>query len=139
MRRPGGAFRRTVIARFLLKRFALAAITLVVLSMIVFAAAQLPPRRHRQERPRAVRDPADVIKFNHEHGRRPPDRAQYWTWVSHFIRGDLGASLQYNVPVADLLGPSLVNSLKLAALAFVLVVPLSLSGRNGGPRSGATS
>jgi peptide/nickel transport system permease protein len=36
--------------------------------------------------------------------------------------------LQYNVPVADLLGPSLVNSLKLAALAFVLVVPLSILG-----------
>jgi peptide/nickel transport system permease protein len=32
------------------------------------------------------------------------------------------------VPVWDLLGPSLVNSLKLAAVAFVLVVPLSILG-----------
>jgi len=32
------------------------------------------------------------------------------------------------VPVSNLLGPSLVNSLKLVALAFVLVVPLSILG-----------
>jgi peptide/nickel transport system permease protein len=32
------------------------------------------------------------------------------------------------VPVASLLGPSLVNSLKLAALAFVICVPVSICG-----------
>ena len=53
---------------------------------------------------------------------------QYWDWITHFVHGDLGTSLQYQVPVSDLLGPSLVNSLKLAAVAFVLVVPLSILG-----------
>jgi peptide/nickel transport system permease protein len=72
--------------------------------------------------------PADVVKYNHEHGVDKPIVTQYWNWVSHFARGDLGTSLQYNVSVGKLLGPSLVNSLKLAALAFVLVVPLSLLG-----------
>ena len=129
MRRPGGAFQRTVIARFLLKRLALAAITLVVLSMIVFAAAQLLPGDIGRNVLGPFASPADVIKFNHEHGVDRPIVSQYWTWVSHFVRGDLGTSLQYTgVPVANLLGPSLVNSLKLAALAFVLVVPLSIFG-----------
>jgi peptide/nickel transport system permease protein len=41
----------------------------------------------------------------------------------------MGESLQYRgSSVASLLGPALVNSLKLAALAFVLVVPLSIVG-----------
>ena len=53
---------------------------------------------------------------------------QYWDWITDFLRGDLGTSLQYHVPVSDLLGPSLVNSLKLAAVAFLLVVPLSIIG-----------
>jgi peptide/nickel transport system permease protein len=128
VRWPGGAFRRTAIARFLLKRLALAAITLVVLSMIVFAAAQLLPGDIGRNVLGPFASPADVIKFNHEHGVDRPIVSQYWTWVSHFVRGNLGTSLQYNVPVADLLGPSLVNSLKLAALAFVLVVPLSILG-----------
>jgi peptide/nickel transport system permease protein len=116
-------------ARFLLKRLALAAITLVVLSMIVFAAAQLLPGDIGRNVLGPFASPADVIKFNHEHGVDRPIISQYWTWVSHFIQGDLGTSLQYtDVPVANLLGPSLVNSLKLAALAFVLVVPLSILG-----------
>jgi peptide/nickel transport system permease protein len=116
-------------ARFLLKRFALAAITLVVLSMIVFAAAQLLPGDIGRNVLGPFASPADVIKFNHEHGVDRPIVSQYWTWVSHFVQGDLGTSLQYTgVPVANLLGPSLVNSLKLAALAFVLVVPLSILG-----------
>ena len=128
MRRPGAAFQRTVIARFLLKRLALAAITLVVLSVIVFATAQLLPGDIGRNVLGPFASTADVAKFNHEHGVDRPIVAQYWTWVSHFARGDLGTSLQYDVPVGKLLGPSLVNSLKLAALAFVLVVPLSILG-----------
>jgi peptide/nickel transport system permease protein len=96
--------------------------------MIVFAAAQLLPGDIGRNVLGPFASPQDVIKFNHEHGVDRPIIAQYWTWVSHFVRGNLGTSLQYNVPVADLLGPSLVNSLKLAALAFVLVVPLSILG-----------
>jgi peptide/nickel transport system permease protein len=99
-----------------------------VLSVIVFAAAQLLPGDIGRNVLGPFASPQDVIKFNHEHGVDRPIVAQYWTWVSHFVRGNLGTSLQYNVPVADLLGPSLVNSLKLAALAFVLVVPLSILG-----------
>jgi peptide/nickel transport system permease protein len=117
-----------VIARFLLKRFALSVITLLVLSVIVFAAAQLLPGDIGRNVLGPFASPHDVAVFNHEHGVDRPIATQYWDWISHFVRGDLGDSLQYNVPVAHLLGPSLVNSLKLAALAFVLVVPISLLG-----------
>jgi peptide/nickel transport system permease protein len=106
----------------------LATVTLVVLSMIVFAAAQLLPGNIGRNVLGPFASPADVVKYNHEHGVDRPIVAQYWTWVSHFARGDLGTSLQYDVPVGKLLGPALTNSLKLAALAFVLVVPLSILG-----------
>jgi peptide/nickel transport system permease protein len=96
--------------------------------VIVFAAAQLLPGDIGRNVLGPFASPQDVIKFNHEHGVDRPIYSQYWTWISHFARGDLGTSLQYNVPVSNLLGPSLVNSLKLAALAFVLVVPLSILG-----------
>jgi peptide/nickel transport system permease protein len=72
--------------------------------------------------------PADVTRFNHEHGVDRPILTQYWDWITSFLHGDLGTSLQYDVPVSTLLGPSLVNSLQLAAVAFVLVVPLSIIG-----------
>lgn len=127
-RRPGFRRRRNVIARFLLKRLALALVTLVLLSMIVFAAAQLLPGDIGRNVLGPFASPADVLKYNHEHGVDRPIVAQYWTWISHFAQGNLGTSLQYDVSVGKLLGPALVNSLKLAALAFVLVVPLSILG-----------
>ncbi len=96
--------------------------------MLVFAAAQLLPGDIGRNILGNLASEADVERFNKMVGVDRPLYVQYWDWTSHFVRGDLGNSLQYNVPVGDLLGPSLVNSLKLAALAFVLVVPISLLG-----------
>lgn len=96
--------------------------------MIVFAASQLLPGNIGRNVLGPFASPADVVKYNHEHGVDRPIWTQYWDWISHFVRGDLGTSLQYDVSVGKLLGPSLVNSLQLAAVAFVLVVPLSLLG-----------
>jgi len=96
--------------------------------VLVFAAAQLLPGDIGRNILGNLASEADVERFNKMVGVDRPLYVQYWDWISHFVRGDLGNSLQYNVPVGDLLGPSLVNSLKLAALAFVLVVPISLLG-----------
>ena len=69
-----------------------------------------------------------VDALNESLGVNRPLVIQYWDWISNFVRGDLGDSLQYQIPVSDLLGPALGNSLKLAVVAFVLVVPLSILG-----------
>ena len=94
----------------------------------MFAAAQLLPGDIGRNVLGPFASPADVTKFNHEHGVDRPILTQYWDWITSFLHGDLGTSLQYDVPVSTLLGPSLVNSLQLAAVAFVLVVPLSIIG-----------
>src|SRR5262245_30886606 len=115
-------------ARFLLKRIAYALITLVLLSMIVFAAAQLLPGNVGRNVLGGFADQRSVDLLNHQLGVDRPVYVQYGRWVGHLVRGDLGQSLEYKVSVWSLLGPSLLNSLKLAALAFVLVVPLSILG-----------
>ena len=114
--------------RFLLKRIALALITLVLLSAIVFAASQLLPGDLGRNVLGNLASQHDVDVFNHAHGVDRSIPVQYWSWITHFLRGDFGQSLQFNVSVSNLIGPSLVNSLKLAALAFVLVVPISILG-----------
>ncbi len=106
----------------------LALITLVLLSLIVFAAAQLLPGDVGRNILGPFASPEDVARLNHELGVDRPFWVQYADWMGHFLQGDLGMSLQYKVPVSDLLGTALANSLKLAAVAFVLVVPLSILG-----------
>ncbi len=115
-------------ARFVAKRFALSIVTLSILSVIVFAAAQLLPGDVGRNVLGPFADQASVDLLNHQVGADRPVLVQYADWIWKFVQGDMGQSLQYRVPVWSLLSDSLVNSLKLAAEAFALVVPLSILG-----------
>ncbi|MGH3037145.1 MAG: ABC transporter permease [Gaiellaceae bacterium] len=115
-------------ARFLLKRLGLAAITLWLLSVIVFFGTQVLPGNVGRRILGAFADQAAVDAMNERLGTDRPLLTQYWDWVTSLLQGDLGTSLSQNVPVSELLGNALVNSLKLAAFAFVLVVPLAIFG-----------
>jgi peptide/nickel transport system permease protein len=113
---------------FILKRVGLAIITLFILSLIVFFAAQVLPGDPARAILGPLAAPSAVTALSHQLGTDRPILSQYGTWIGHIVQGNFGESYQYRVPVGSLLGPALVNSLKLAALAFVLVVPLGIFG-----------
>jgi peptide/nickel transport system permease protein len=125
--------------RFFLRRLALGIVTLFLLSITVFAIAHLLPGDVGRAVLGPFSDQQSVDILNHKLGVDRPILTQYFDWISGFVRGDMGDSLQYQVPVWSLLEPSLVNSLKLAAVAFLLVVPAGILGgvfaavRNGRP------
>lgn len=73
-------------------------------------------------------DQAAVDVLNHEMGTDRPLLLQYGDWIAGFVTGDLGMSYAYRSPVADFLGTALLNSAKLAIVAFALVVPLGIFG-----------
>jgi len=99
-----------------------------VLSVLVFAASQLLPGNIGRNVLGPFASTNDVNALNHQLGVDRPILVQYVDWIGKLVHGNLGMSLEYKVPVVSLLGPSLINSLKLAAVAFVLVVPLSIVG-----------
>jgi peptide/nickel transport system permease protein len=97
--------------------------------VIAFAAAQLLPGNVG----RAVlgRDASEeaVAEYNREAGTDRPAVVQYVDWLGGAVQGDLGESLaQPGVPVWDIVEPALVNSVKLALYAFLLVVPIGILG-----------
>ena len=114
--------------RFLLKRLGLALITLFLLSVIVFAISNVLPGNVG----RAVLGPfatqESVDQLNEQLGANRPLLQQYLDWAGGLVHGDLGTSLTTQVPVWDLLGPALRNSLELALVAFLICVPLSIVG-----------
>jgi peptide/nickel transport system permease protein len=112
----------------ILKRLGLASITLAILSLIVFFAAQVLPGDPARAILGPLAAPSAVKSLSHQLGTDKSIFTQYGTWIGHIVQGNFGESFQYRVPVGSLLGPALVNSLKLAALAFVLVVPLGIFG-----------
>ncbi len=133
------------LARYLLKRVALAILTLILLSIMIFLAGQVLPGNPG----RAVLGPfasrSAVQALDHQLGVDRPLPVQYWSWATGLLRGNMGISYQYRAPVSSFLYPALLHSLKLAAVAFVLVVPLGVIGgvlaalRRGGAADRAIS
>ena len=113
---------------FILKRLGLAIITLWILSVIVFFAAQVLPGDPGRAIAGNLASPAVVHRLDVKLGTNRPVIDQYGTWLGHIVTGNFGTSTQYQSAVGPILGKSLVNSLKLAALAFVIVVPLGILG-----------
>ncbi|MDX6350389.1 MAG: peptide/nickel transport system permease protein [Streptomyces sp.] len=111
--------------RWVLRRLALAVLTLWLISLLVFAATHL------------LGDPAQAIL-----GRSAtPDRlaalrsqlgldrsavSQYLSWLGGAVTGDFGTSLASRGPVATLIGPRVLNSAVLVAVAAAVIAPLSV-------------
>jgi peptide/nickel transport system permease protein len=115
-------------AVYILKRLGLALVTLWLLSLIVFFACQVLPGDPGRAILGNLAAPSAVRALDHQLGVDRPLVVQYWTWVTGLLHGDFGTSTQFRAPVGPYISAALVNSIKLAALAFVIVVPLGIIG-----------
>ena len=113
---------------YLVRRLGLAVITLILLSLIVFFAGQVLPGDPGRAILGNLADPRAVTALDHQLGVDRPLVTQYWSWISGLVQGDFGLSYQFRTPVGPFIGAALINSVKLAALAFVVVVPLGIAG-----------
>lgn len=114
--------------RYILKRLGLALITLVLLSMMVFAAAQLLPGNIASAILGRNASQEAIDELNHQLGTDRPVVVQYADYMWGVLHGDFGMSYALQIPAWEVMQPALVNSIKLAMLAFVIVVPLSILG-----------
>jgi peptide/nickel transport system permease protein len=116
------------VATYILRRLGLAVVTLWLLSVIVFFAGQVLPG----DPGRAILGPlaaqSAVHALDQQLGVSQPLLTRYWIWITGVLHGNMGLSYQFRSPVAPFIGNALVNSVKLGALAFVIVVPLSIIG-----------
>jgi len=112
--------------KFIGKRLGLALITLLILSVIVFLLGSLLPGDPGRATLGPLAPESAVKALDHQYGTDKPLLTQYWLFISHFVRGDMGKSYTYQSAVRPLLFTALGHSLKLAILAFVIVVPLGI-------------
>jgi peptide/nickel transport system permease protein len=114
--------------RFILQRLGLAVITVFLVCVIVFFLTHiLPGDVARQYLGRGATED-DLRDFRRLFDLDKPLLTQLFSWISDLLRFDLGQSMQYRGPVSELLGPAIVYSSKLAAVAFLIIVPLSIAG-----------
>src|SRR5712692_5208597 len=109
--------------QYVIRRVGYCLVSLVLLSLTIFLFVRVTgdPTTLLVE-PGASQ--ADIDAIRQQFGLDQPLWVQYGTFVASFIRGDLGQSFYYRMPVLELYLSRLPNSLLLAAvaMAFSLVI-----------------
>ena len=113
-------------AAWFARRISLSLLTLFLLSLVVFVGGQLLPGNVGRAILGPLADPRAVAALDHQLGVDRPPFLQYLGWIGGILHGNMGSSLEFRAPVAPFIGAALVKSLKLAAVAFIIVVPLSI-------------
>ena len=115
-------------ATFLLRRLGLMVLTLWLLTLIVFFAGQILPG----DPGRSILGPfaanSAVQALDQHLGVNRPLLTRYLSWIGGLLHGNMGTSYTYQTAVEPFIRAALINSVKLAALAFVIVVPLGIIG-----------
>ena len=115
-------------ATFLLRRLGLMLLTLWLLTLIVFFGGQVVPGDPARATLGNLAAPSAVQALDHQLGVDRPLITRYLSWLGGLLHGDLGTSYAYRTAVEPFIRAGLINSVKLAALAFVFVVPLGIIG-----------
>ena len=115
-------------ATFLLRRLGLMILTLWLLTLIVFLAGQVLPGDPARSVLGNQAAPSAIQALDHQLGVDRPLLTRYLSWLGGLLHGNLGNSYEYQSAVAPFIRAALINSVKLAVLAFVIVVPLGILG-----------
>jgi peptide/nickel transport system permease protein len=113
---------------FLAKRLGLSVLTVGLAATIVFFMTRVLPGDVARQSLGRQATPEDVAAFNTLYGLDKPLLTQLFNWIKDLLSGDLGVSMSTSRPVSETLIPALGYSARLAGVAFVLIVPLSIAG-----------
>lgn len=114
--------------KYVAKRLGLALLTVFVVTTAIFFMTNILPGDPATRILGNLAEPENVAKLRKDMGLDKPLLVQYWNWLSNTLTGDFGKSIQHRVPVIDYIMPAIGLSLRLAAVAFVITVPLSILG-----------
>jgi len=113
---------------FLAKRLGLSVLTVGLAAIIVFFMTRILPGDVARQSLGRQATPDDVEAFNKLYGLDKPLLTQLFNWIKDLLSGDLGVSMSTSRPVSETLIPALGYSARLAGVAFILIVPLSIAG-----------
>ncbi|WP_338553159.1 oligopeptide ABC transporter permease [Paenibacillus sp. KS-LC4] len=107
---------------------------LFLLSVLVFLLAKAMPGDALTGLVDPSLDPAALEAQRERLGLNDPWHVQYWNWVIHALQGDFGQSFRFKMPVSELIGQRIFNTIWLSVatliLTYLIAIPLGItSGR----------
>ncbi len=117
---------------YILRRILQTLLLLVVLSYLCFSLMALMPGDPVEllisSNPKISTE--DVARLREFYGLDQPTYVRYLKWAETILKGDLGYSRTYRIPVAEMLGPSLkytfILSMSSLLLSLAVAIPLGI-------------
>lgn len=117
-------------AGYVLRRLVAAVPLLLGMTVICFLVLHLAPGDPLSARVDPKMQAEDLVRARRDLGLDQPLAARYLRWLGGVLRGDLGTSLRFRRPVAELvgerLGPTLALVLSAELLALTIGIPLGV-------------
>ena len=112
--------------RLITERILLSLLTLLLVSLIIFLMLEVLPGdvASRILGRDATPDTLAALRLRLHLG--DPALLRYGRWLGNLLTGHLGNSLVSDRPIADILGPRILNTVLLSLYAFVIYLPLTV-------------
>jgi peptide/nickel transport system permease protein len=114
------------VRQYVLRRGAAFVATLLFVSVLIFVVIRVLPGDPAQLIMGTEGSPEAVARLREALGLNRPLAVQYVEWLGRALRGDLGVSIQYDIPVGRLILSRLPVTLPLMALAAAFMVIVAI-------------
>ena len=120
--------------KLILRRTLITIPQIILLSVLVFILAQAMPGDALTGLIDPNIDPATIEAMRERLGLNNPWYVQYIDWIKGVLQGDFGQSFRFKMPVSELIGERMINTLWLSLatliLTYLIAIPLGIiSGR----------
>lgn len=118
--------------QFIVRRLLIAFVTVFAISILSFVIIQLPPGDFLTSYIANLAaqgdslDQEQVAKLRETYGLDQPMYVQYAKWMSGVVQGDFGRSLEWGVPVADIIWGRLGMSILVGASSILFVWTIAI-------------
>ena len=112
--------------RFILRRLALMLPVLAIVITSIFLLIHLIPGDPVVQMLGEGAEPADVEEIRRRLGLDQPLHIQYANYWQRLVRGDLGTSFKFNIPVADILKTRYPATLWLTLISLVVAISIAV-------------
>ncbi len=118
--------------RFIARRLLVMVPTVIVISFVGFIIIQAPPGDFVSSYVAGLEAQGDIIEpelidaLRTRYGLGLPFYVQYWRWVTNLVQGDLGYSMVYREPVAQIIMQRLPSTFTISLLSLILVFTIGI-------------
>ena len=112
--------------RMIGQRLLLGVLTLFIISVVIFGATELLPGDLARELLGQSATEETLAALREQLGLNDPAPQRYWNWLAGVLQGDFGVSMATQMPISELVGRRLGNTMFLALYAAALAVPFAL-------------